>query len=334
MNPLRSDPVNPVLSNIVLALVEESIAPKGKNCWRRLHADRVAFLVDAACRRGVLPNGLLDPTKPQTSPNFSIDSPRRYRDTLISLFEGRIRGCRFRTINVVRHSRRPFHSRGRRRRLHACRTQVDPAGWKGSFKRTLVVVLVSVLMVASSAAAATFARSSTVVPAAAPASDDSNFELRTLRVLKLVFIRLPIIPKTAISLPPAARFISIVGADSTGKLLDGGSCYLLHFAPADVPPRGTNWSLALYETDLFRGPTVFGTEWLGSDRPPRYNVDGSFDVVIQQRRPGAATVANWLSAPAGPFNLVVRLSSRGAHSTDLDWQVPSPRRVEARAAGR
>jgi hypothetical protein len=155
-----------------------------------------------------------------------------------------------------------------------------------------------------------------------------------LRVLKLVFIRLQIIPKTAISPPPAVRFISIVGTDSTGKLLDGGSCYLLHFSPADAPPRGTNWSLALYEKDPFRGPTVLGTGWLGSDRPPRYNVDGSFDVVIQQRRPGAATVANWLPAPAGPFNLVVRLSSRGAHSKDLDWQVPPPRRVETRAAGR
>jgi hypothetical protein len=225
--------------------------------------------------------------------------------------------------------RKPSYLKGHRW-LHAYRVCGNTTAWNGP----LIVGVVGVLWCATptrgvlaAPAVATFTTGATVTPAA-PGSGDPSFNLRILRIRKLL-IRLQVIPKASIPSPPAGRFISILGADSDGKLLDGENCYALHLAPADVPPRTTDWSLALYQTDPFRGPPVLGSRWLRSDSVPRYNPDGSLDIAIQRRRPKVGEAGNWLPAPDGTFNLVARLSSHGEQG--LDWHVPPPWRVDARA---
>ena len=216
------------------------------------------------------------------------------------------------------------------RPIRGCPVYGRTVGWNGLLIVGFVGVLwgaAPALSVPASSGVATLTTNATVAPSA-PASD-STFNLQILRVRKL-FIRLQVIPKATIPPPPAARFISILGADSDGKLLDGENCYVLHLATADLPPRSTDWSLALYQTDPFRGPPVLGSRWLRSDSVPRYNPDGSLDIAIQRKRPKGGEAGNWLPAADGTFNLVARLSSHSEQ--DLDWQVPAPRRVEARAA--
>jgi hypothetical protein len=162
-------------------------------------------------------------------------------------------------------------------------------------------------------------------PAVATFPGDSP---RTSEVVRGSVIRLRIILRAAIPAPSTARYLGIVGADSAGKSLDGKSCYRLHFASADVPPRDTEWSLALYPTNPFHSPTLLGDQWVGSNSHLSYNPDGSLDIAIQRKRPKGAENANWLPAPDGRFNLIIRASSHRAQPIDVDWQVPRPRRLD------
>jgi hypothetical protein len=195
--------------------------------------------------------------------------------------------------------------------------------------RLAVVVLLCMLSLGSSAVATTFSGHST--SEVVGGSGGLTFELRSRGHGRFRFIRvtrLRIILRSAIPAPSTARYLGIVGADSAGRSLDGKSCYRLHFASADVPPQDTEWSLALYPTDPFHGPTLLRDRWVGSNSHLSYNADGSLDIAIQRKRPKGAGNANWLPAPDGPFNLIVRASSPREQPIDVDWQVPRPRRLD------
>jgi hypothetical protein len=40
--------------------------------------------------------------------------------------------------------------------------------------------------------------------------------------------------------------------------------------------------------------------------PLKYNADGSLDLYLQDENPGTDKEVNWLPAPKGPFNLLMR----------------------------
>ena len=96
-------------------------------------------------------------------------------------------------------------------------------------------------------------------------------------------------------------------ADDTGKPLDGANKYTLHFDKGDTPPADAFWSVTLYDAEGFQVANPLNRFNLASWMPLKSNADGSFDLYFQNESPGADKEANWLPAPKGAFNLLMRL---------------------------
>ena len=96
-------------------------------------------------------------------------------------------------------------------------------------------------------------------------------------------------------------------SDETGKPLDGGNKYTLHFDKNDQPPADAFWSVTLYDSEGYQVANSLNRFAVSSWMPFKYNADGSLDLYFQNESPGADKEANWLPAPKGAFNLLMRL---------------------------
>jgi hypothetical protein len=96
--------------------------------------------------------------------------------------------------------------------------------------------------------------------------------------------------------------------DGDGNWLDGAARYLLHFEPDGLFPSHSGvWSISAYREQFYVHNPIerYG---ITSAMPLKYNTDGSLDVYIQTKSPGADQEPNWLPCPpGGPFNLTVRV---------------------------
>ena len=54
-----------------------------------------------------------------------------------------------------------------------------------------------------------------------------------------------------------------------------------------------------------------------------FNPDGSLDIWLQHESPGPERESNWLPAPAGPFNLIMRIYWPTDEALEGGW-VPPP----------
>lgn len=120
--------------------------------------------------------------------------------------------------------------------------------------------------------------------------------------------------------------------DDQGHALDASSQnYQLRFAPGELPPADAFWSLTLYD----------GQTKLLVDNPlQRYLInsrmlqtlvrdeDGGITLHVQHERPTGDAAANWLPAPAGPFNGVLRLYLPRADVLQGPWTQPPLVRVD------
>lgn len=98
--------------------------------------------------------------------------------------------------------------------------------------------------------------------------------------------------------------------DAAGDPLDGSQhSYVLKFAKSEIPAVDAFWSLTMYslpdgllvENPIHRYSIGDRTEGL------KYGADGSLEIYIQRESPGKDKEANWLPAPNGPFNVVLRM---------------------------
>jgi hypothetical protein len=98
--------------------------------------------------------------------------------------------------------------------------------------------------------------------------------------------------------------------DRNGVKLNGAATrYVAHFPASDFPiPVQAFWSLTMYESSGFFVTNTLERFTLGDRSNLRYNEDGSLDIYLQTAEPTTeAQQDNWLPAPAGGFQMIMRL---------------------------
>lgn len=116
--------------------------------------------------------------------------------------------------------------------------------------------------------------------------------------------------------------------DDQGKQLNGQYEYIIHFNKDQLPPVEAFWSVTMYGPDFYLVPNEINRYAIADYTPGlEYNDDGSLDIYIQKDRP-INNESNWLPAPEGDFNLVLRMYQPAAKVLNGTYEVPGVKRVQ------
>ncbi len=63
--------------------------------------------------------------------------------------------------------------------------------------------------------------------------------------------------------------------------------------------------------------------------PLKYNADGSLDLYFQNESPGPDKEVNWVPAPKGAFNLLLRMYAPSMDALTGKWNPPPVTRVQS-----
>jgi hypothetical protein len=123
------------------------------------------------------------------------------------------------------------------------------------------------------------------------------------------FIKDPLLRAAVNRIGPATHIAQealYFGAKPEGQPLNGTNKYVLKFDAGGLPPVDAFWSLTLYGADFLLVENPINRYSIG-DRTAGlvYGGDGSLEIQIQNQPPERGT-ANWLPAPVGPYELVLR----------------------------
>lgn len=108
--------------------------------------------------------------------------------------------------------------------------------------------------------------------------------------------------------------------DSEGNALNGTNKYILHFDKGQTPPANAFWSLTMYDHDGYFIPNPINRYTIGDRSDLKQNKDGSIDIYIQQESPGKEKESNWLPAPPGEFNILMRVYWPKEEMTNGSWK--------------
>ncbi len=117
------------------------------------------------------------------------------------------------------------------------------------------------------------------------------------------------------------------GVDGAGHTLSGAHDYILHFPPGGLPPNDAFWSLTMADAKERFVANPINRYSVGDRSGLAQNPDGSVDIYLRNAAP-AGHQSNWLPAPAGRFNLWLRVYLPGAAILHGEYAVPPV--VEAR----
>jgi hypothetical protein len=110
--------------------------------------------------------------------------------------------------------------------------------------------------------------------------------------------------------------------DTGDSPLDGHSNYVMHFEKGELPPVDEFWSVTVYDMRGFVVPNPTDRYTLGDRSNLKPNADGSLDIYLQNKTPGADRESNWLPVPTQPFSLHARLYSPRPAAIDGTWAMP------------
>ncbi len=127
------------------------------------------------------------------------------------------------------------------------------------------------------------------------------------------------------NVPEDAVYPMSAGAGD-GRPYHGNYRYSLHFDKDKLPPVNAFWSLAMYDADMYFVENPINRFSIGDRDKLEFNSDGSLDIYIQHDSPGQSKESNWLPAPAGDFDLVMRLYWPRASILTGEWNPPAVKR--------
>jgi hypothetical protein len=119
---------------------------------------------------------------------------------------------------------------------------------------------------------------------------------------------------------------AVARVDGSNRPLQGGSRYELHFAKSELPPVGAFWSLTMLDADGRMVDNLINRYAVRGDRLAKQG-DG-VTVYVQASPPKDGAQSNWLPAPNGPFQLVLRLYDPEAGAVNGTWKPPAVKRVD------
>lgn len=129
---------------------------------------------------------------------------------------------------------------------------------------------------------------------------------------------------------PADAIYPTTYVDGDDKALDGANKYVLHFDKGLEPPVQAFWSVTMYDPDSFFVANPINRYAVASWMSFKRNSDGSLDLYIQHDSPGKDKEANWLPAPAGGFNVTLRMywpNEKAPSIIDGSWKPPAIRKA-------
>jgi hypothetical protein len=166
---------------------------------------------------------------------------------------------------------------------------------------------------------------------AASLGHDANgwrIDTDTMGVYGTSYLKRATIERTlpAANLPEDAIYPA-TAVDGGGKPLDGAGRYVIRFEKGQLPPVNAFWSITLYDSDGYAVANTLDRYAIGDRDGLAFNADGSLEIIVAAADPGPDKRSNWLPAPAGPFNLTMRLYSPKRSVVDGTWLPPPVRRL-------
>ena len=119
--------------------------------------------------------------------------------------------------------------------------------------------------------------------------------------------------------------------DSEGQPMNGSNRYVMRFAPGELPPVNSFWSVTMYampESRLVANP--LNRYLINSPMLPDLSrdADGGLTLYLQNDSPGQEKESNWLPAPEGEFIVIMRLYWPKESALSGDWKQPLLVRVK------
>lgn len=114
--------------------------------------------------------------------------------------------------------------------------------------------------------------------------------------------------------------------DGAGKTLDGANKYVIRFEKGEAPPVEAFWSVTMYDPQSFFVANQINRYAVSSWMPLKKNADGSVEILVQHASPGKDKETNWLPAPAGEFNMTLRMywpREKAPSIIDGTWKPPA-----------
>jgi hypothetical protein len=144
------------------------------------------------------------------------------------------------------------------------------------------------------------------------------------------FIKDPLLRASVNQYGPAAHIAqeALYFSAKPGQPLNGATKYVLKFSAGGLPPVDAFWSLTLYNAvdfALFENPIQ---RYSIGDRTAGlvYGPDGSLEIQIQNQAPGQGK-SNWLPAPTGPYQLILRTYQPKPELFNGSYKLPPLRQV-------